>query len=126
MSTIITVAEIRGWLANANTGEAITYFRGFLALAMKQGDRSLAETDRRELVRIAEYLWRAAQHGIVDLVQIRHGVQDFAYLAVVRSRRLASPACSEAAAALGSTSTSPSVQGARQLRGRGQRLLEAH
>ena len=88
MSTIITVAEVRGWLANANTGEAITYFRGFLALATEQGDRSLGEAYRRKLIRVADYLWRAAQHDLVHLVQIRRGVGDYEYLVVARGRRV--------------------------------------
>lgn len=84
--TNISATEIRAWLAKAAAGEAITYFRGFLALA-KEGDRSLAEADRRELIRVADYLWKAAQHGSVHLAQVRHGVGDYAYLAVARDCR---------------------------------------
>jgi hypothetical protein len=41
----ISATEIRAWLATAPAGEAITYFRGFLALAREEGDRSLGEAD---------------------------------------------------------------------------------
>jgi hypothetical protein len=122
----ITATKMRTWLANAAEGETITYFRGFLALAKEEGNRSLGEADRRELFRVGDYLWRAAQLDRVHLVQIRHGVGDSTYVAVARGQRLAKPACSAAAATQGSPSSSPSVKDTRQLRGRGQRLLEAH
>ncbi len=86
MSNIITEAQIRGWMATAPAGEAITYFRGFLALA-KEGDRSLAEADRCELITVAEYLWKAAQLNRIHLAQVRHGVGDYTYLAVARGCR---------------------------------------
>lgn len=83
----ITATEIGTWLANATAGEAITYFRGFLALATGEENGSRAEADRFELVRASGYLWKAAQHGRVHLVQIRHGVGDYTYLAIARGCR---------------------------------------
>jgi hypothetical protein len=88
MSKIITVSEIRGWLSNAPAGEAITYFRGFLALATAEGGDSLGEADRCELVKVGECLWKAAQHDRVHLVQTRYGVGDYGYVAIARGRRL--------------------------------------
>ena len=78
----ITATKMRTWLANAAEGEMITYFRGFLALATQEGHH------RFELIAVADYLWRAAQHDLVHLVQIRHGVGDYEYLAVARCRRV--------------------------------------
>lgn len=82
--TNISATEIRTWLATAPAGEAITYFRGFLALATGEKNGSRAEADRSELGRASGYLWKAAQHGRVHLVQIRHGVGDYTYLAIAR------------------------------------------
>jgi hypothetical protein len=78
----ITAAELRTWLAHAAEGEAITYFHGFLALATQEGDH------RRELIRVADYLWRAAQYHRVHLVQVRRGVGDYAYVAIARGCRV--------------------------------------
>ena len=78
----ISETEIRTWLANAPAGEAITYFHGFLALVKEEGDGSL--WDRGELIRVADYLWKAAQHDRVHLVQRRNGPNDFSYLAIAR------------------------------------------
>jgi len=83
----ISATEIRAWLATAPAGEAITYFRGFLALAREEGDRSLGEADKHELIRVADYVWKEAQHGRVHLAQIRHGMGDYTYVAVARRCR---------------------------------------
>ena len=80
----ISATEICVWLATASAGEAITYFRGFLALATGEENGSRAEADRCELVTASGYLWKAAQHGRVHLVQIRHGVGDYTYMAIAR------------------------------------------
>jgi hypothetical protein len=84
MSKYITLSEVRGWLTNAGNGEAITYFRGFLALVRGEGDRSPSEAVKPELIRVADYLWREAQHDRVHLVQVRHGVGDYTYVVVAR------------------------------------------
>ena len=80
----ITVREIHTWLANARAGEAITYFRGSLALAREEGGEMPGEANTRHLIEVADYLWKAAQHGRVHLVQIRHGHEDYTYVAVAQ------------------------------------------
>lgn len=87
MSIVVTEARIRHRLANAFAGEVIMYFRGFLAMGKADGHSFLREADRQEVVKVASYLWRAAQHGHVHLLQIRHSVGDYTYLAVVRRSR---------------------------------------
>lgn len=81
-----SATEIRAWLANAAVGEAMTYFRGFLALAREDGGRMPGAADTPRLIEVANVLWMAAQHGRVHLVQVRHGVEDYTYLAVARGR----------------------------------------
>lgn len=82
----ISASEIRTWLATAPAGAEITYFRGFLAWAKEAGD-GLNEANWRELITVGDFLWKAAQHGHVHLVQIRHGVGDYAYVAIARGCR---------------------------------------
>src|SRR5262245_52398277 len=84
MARITTTAHVRAWLRDANPGEAIAYYRGFLALGTDERGRSLGKVERHELLQAAQCLWQAAQHGLVHLVQRRHGPGDFTYLAVLR------------------------------------------
>lgn len=87
MSIITTEAGVRGWLENGPAGKSITYFRGFLALAKEEGYGSQGEASKRELLKVADYMWKAAQHGRVHLVQVRHGAGDYTYLAIARGCR---------------------------------------
>jgi hypothetical protein len=84
MSVSINEAEVRRWLREAQPGEAIDYFRGFLGRGANACGEMLAERERRELSRVAECLWWAAQHNRVHLVQRRHGAEDSTYVAIAR------------------------------------------
>jgi hypothetical protein len=74
-----TEIEFLGWLGQARRGEAIVYHRGFLA-----ADRSCPPN--RDLNRLAKRALWAAEQGLVDLVQRRHGPEDTSYLAIARCR----------------------------------------
>jgi hypothetical protein len=81
-----TKTEFRAWLARAKPGEQIEYHRGHLIW-----DRSpasgLTENARRALARVADAALKAAEDGLVHLVQRRNGPLDFNYLAIRASRR---------------------------------------
>ena len=74
------------WLGQADTGDVLAYHRGFLALDTSSCSLMRAETDRKELVRLARRAWWAAQRGLVHLVQRRNGPDDFTYLAIARPK----------------------------------------
>lgn len=69
--------EFLGWLGQAQPGQAIVYHRGFLAVDRRWSARG-------DLQRLADRAIWAAEHGLVDLVQRRHGPEDASYLAVAR------------------------------------------
>jgi hypothetical protein len=78
---LISVAEFRGWLARAGSCSWFEYHRGLLIWDRSPASE-LAEADRRELAKIANALFQAAEQGLVHLVQRRHGPFDFSYLAI--------------------------------------------
>ena len=69
--------EFLGWLGQAAPGEVLVYHRGFLAV-----DRHWAEGGA--LDRLADRAAWAAEHGLADLLQRRHGPEDLSYLAIAR------------------------------------------
>ena len=71
--------EFLGWLGQAEAGEVLVYHRGFLAV-----DRHWAEGGA--LDRLADRAAWAAEHGLADLLQRRHGPEDLSYLAIARQR----------------------------------------
>ena len=83
----ISDAEVRQWLQGAEPGQALQYFRGFLARAVDGRHQLLRDAERQEVARVADRLWRAAHHKRVHLVQLRHGPEDFTYIAIARERR---------------------------------------
>ena len=77
--TVMAENTFLGWLGQAQPGEAIAYHRGFLAI-----DRRCSPN--RELHRLASRAVWAAEHGLVDLVQCRHGPGNTSYIAIARHR----------------------------------------
>ena len=71
--------EFLGWLGQAQPGEVLVYHRGFLAV-----DRHWAGGGA--LDRLADRAAWAAEHGLADLLQRRHGPEDLSYLAIARQR----------------------------------------
>ena len=69
--------EFLGWLGQATAGEVLPYHRGFLAI-----DRNWSV--ERELDHLASLALWAADHGLVHLVQRRHGPEDASYIAIAR------------------------------------------
>jgi hypothetical protein len=91
--------DLCGRLRQAEPGEMLEYYRGFLVVdAIPHGSR-LPEPDRAELNRVARRAIWAAERGIAYLVQRRHGPDDYSYLVIARPRPSASQSLSELLAA---------------------------
>jgi hypothetical protein len=75
------------WLSQAEPGDIVEYHRGYLALDRTFRFASLKEDERIALDRMASLALRLSDHGLIDLVQRRIGGEQFAYLAVARSRQ---------------------------------------
>lgn len=86
--TIAALAETAfwAWIAQAGPGAALVYHRGVLALDASIDNQTPKSDARRELARVAHIAWRAAEKGLVHLVQRRNGPDDFTYLAIARQR----------------------------------------
>jgi len=98
----IALASFNRWLLRALPGQQLEYHRGML-----NRDRSpasgMSDEQRRGVARIADAALRAAEDGLVHLVQRRNGPFDFSYVAVCadrgRSRRRAGAPMAKAAGA---------------------------
>jgi hypothetical protein len=86
MSVSVSEAEVRRWLREAEPGQAIQYFRGFLAMSRSECGAMISAPQRQELAKVADWLWRAAMHDRIHLVQYRHGPGDWSYIAIARER----------------------------------------
>jgi hypothetical protein len=74
------------WLGAAAPGDQLVYHEGFLAADCEATNDRLTKRERAELVRVARRAMRAAEAGLVHLVQRRNGPNDFTYFLVARSR----------------------------------------
>lgn len=83
---LIDAIQFCAWIAQASPGDTIEYHRGFLALDASTDGQTPKSDARRELARVARIVWRAAENGLVHLVQSRNGPDDYSYLAIARQR----------------------------------------
>jgi len=81
---LISQATFTTWLLRAYAGERLIYWRGQLAIDASPLASQLDGDDRAELSRVSQLAWNMAQKGWIHLVQQRHGVNDFSYLAIAR------------------------------------------
>jgi hypothetical protein len=81
----ISLTGFTRWLLRAQPGQQLEYHRGMLTW-----DRSpasgMSDEQRRGVARIADAALRAAEDGLVHLVQRRNGPFDFSYVAVCADR----------------------------------------
>jgi len=84
MSVKVNDAEVRRWLREAEPGQSIRYFEGCLGLGTDPMGLPLPASGRQAMARVADRLWRAAQHDLVHLVQRRQGPTNWAYIAIAR------------------------------------------
>ena len=92
----LTDIDLNAWIAQAEAGDALIYHRGFLVV---DADKTLSTlpADRRSALRgVADAAFRAAEQGLVHLVQEREGPDRFAYIAIARPKpNVAAAALSE-------------------------------
>lgn len=74
------------WIAQAEPGETLVYHRGFLAVDATSVVSRLSTEQQRSLQQVAAAAMRAADQGLVHLVQTRLGPDAFAYIAIARPR----------------------------------------
>jgi len=84
--TVLDAIQLCAWIAQASPGDTLEYHRGFLALDASIDGQTPKSDARRELARAARIAWRAAEKGVVHLVQRRRGPDDFSYIAIARQR----------------------------------------
>lgn len=82
----LTEASLCTWLGAAAPGDTIIYHRGALARQISPQLQCLPEDERTALQRLAARAWKLAELGLADLVQRRHGYEDYAYILVARRR----------------------------------------
>ena len=74
------------WVAQAEPGEQLVYHEGFLAVDADRLLSKLPPEARGALRQLANAAMRAAEQGLVHLVQARLATDHFAYIAVARPR----------------------------------------
>jgi len=79
------------WRADAKPGDRLVYHRGLLARDRYGPALQMREPDRLELIRVADRALKASEGGLVHLVQLKHGPEDFSYIAVARMRPRPTP-----------------------------------
>ncbi len=82
----ITDIDLYAWVAQAEAGDVLIYHRGFLVVDADKTVSTLRAQRRRALRRLANAAFRAAEQGLVHLVQEREGPDRFAYIAVSRPK----------------------------------------
>jgi hypothetical protein len=78
--------DLCAWLAQAEPGDALQYFRGFLTMDRCPSNGRLANPEMAELVRVARRAMSAAESGLAHLVQRKNGPCDYSYLIIARPR----------------------------------------
>ena len=79
--------ELCAWVAQAEPGAVLEYHRGFLALDRTAFGRLGDTPSRRALALLGSRAHDLAERGLVHLVQLRHGPEDYSYFAIARPRR---------------------------------------
>lgn len=82
----VTEIELCAWIAQAEPGAVLAYHRGYLALDRTAFGRFADTPARAALATLGRRAHDLAERGLVHLVQLRHGAEDYSYLAVARPR----------------------------------------
>ena len=86
-ATPLSEIELCGWIGQASPGAALEYHRGFLALDRTPFGRFADTPSRAALAQLGIRAHDLAERGLVHLVQLRHGAEDYSYFAIARPRR---------------------------------------
>lgn len=82
----LTDIDLYAWIAQAEAGDALIYHRGFLVVDADIAISTLPADQRKALRGVADAAFRAAEQGLVHLVQERLEIDRFAYIAVARAK----------------------------------------
>lgn len=82
----VTEPMLCGWLGQAVKGDVLAYHRGSLVHDLDTKMSKLPDAERRELDRVTRRAFLAFASGLVELVQCRHGPDDYSYLMIARTR----------------------------------------
>jgi len=74
------------WVGQADPGDRLEYYRGFLAHETFAMASNLTGKDQAELRKLANRAFWAFEAGLVHLVQERIGPDLFAYIAIARPK----------------------------------------
>ncbi|SEO89398.1 hypothetical protein SAMN04490248_11551 [Salinihabitans flavidus] len=88
----LTDIDLYAWIAQAEAGDALIYHCGFLVVDADIAISTLPADQRKVLRGVADAAFRAAEQGLVHLVQERLGTDRFAYIAIARPRPKAAAA----------------------------------
>jgi len=88
----LTELEFCGWMGQAAPGDRLEYHRGYLVLDTYPLFSALDDKARGALAKLAARAFRAAEAGLVHLVQERVGPDEFAYIAIARPKPVAAEA----------------------------------
>ncbi len=80
------------WVAQAEPGAVLVYHRGFLVVDADNALVGISPEACRALRHLRAAAFRAAEQGLVHLVQQRLAADRFAYIAIARPRRQGAPA----------------------------------
>ena len=81
-----TEIEFCAWVAQADAGGRLEYYRGSVVADTLSPLSPLTEPERAALRKLADGAYRAAEQDLVHLVQLRHGPDDYSYLAIARPK----------------------------------------
>ena len=87
----VTEIMLCAWVAQAEPGEVLEYYQGFLGVDRAAYCEPSNAADRAELNRMSNRALQLAARGLVHLVQRRLGPDSFSYLAVMRPRPNTAP-----------------------------------
>jgi len=82
----VSEIEFCAWLSQLESGEALTYHRGFLVVDTDPLVSKLPCDERMALRAVADAAFRAAAQDLVHLVQLRLATDRFAYVAIARPK----------------------------------------
>ncbi len=83
----LTEIELCAWIAQAEPGALLEYHRGYLALDRTVFGHLPDAPARAALAMLGSRAHDLAERGLVHLVQLRHGSEDYSYFAIARPRR---------------------------------------
>lgn len=82
----LTDIALYAWVAQSAAGDRLEYYRGFIGVDVVPVMSRLPDPDRRQLVDLARAAFASFEAGLVHLVQVRHGPDHFAYIAIARPK----------------------------------------